>query len=69
MTGLARLCALAEASEKPAAENEQRAEGEEAKVVGRLVPGTFADMVDTQDLVVDDAFDKVEKPPSDENPP
>ena len=45
---------------RPPGQHKQRAEGEEAEVVGELVASAFANVVDLKNVVVDNAFDKVE---------
>src|SRR4029453_2422665 len=57
------------AGEEPAGDEEQRAEGEETAVVEPCVVGAFADVVDREDLVIDDPFNKVEQAPAEQQPP
>jgi hypothetical protein len=52
--------ALAEASEQPSTDHEQRAEGQETAVVGPRVVHAFTDVVDREDLMVHDALNEVQ---------
>ena len=56
------------AGEHPAAGDKQRAEARKARSQASSGDGALADMVDREEVVVDDPFDKVEEPPADEHP-
>jgi hypothetical protein len=60
---------LVRASERPSGKDEQRAEREEAPVVGPLMGDVFADVVDREDVMVDDTLNDVEQAPADQHPP
>src|SRR5512132_1115129 len=57
------------AGKEPAADEEQRTEGEETAVVEPCVVRAFADVVDREDLVIHDPFNEVEQAPADQQPP
>lgn len=56
------------AGEKPAADEEQRPGRKEAKVVRGLMARAFADVVDREQMMVNDALNYVEQAPADQQP-
>ena len=57
------------AGDEPAADEEQRTEGEKTAVVEPCVVRAFADVVDREDLVIHDSFNDVGQAPADQQPP
>jgi len=56
-------------SEQPASNDQQNTRGQEANVVGVLMAGTFADVVQAENLMVGETLYEVEKATADEHPP
>ena len=60
--------AFAETGDQPASNDQKNAEGQEPEVIGRLMTGALADVVQAKNLMVNETLDEVEEAPADEHP-